>query len=55
MARYPTPFYGKQPRIAVLEERPTCHRCSWVWQLKDGRFLLKFISQACWAHRLLPA
>jgi hypothetical protein len=43
---------GRRPRTGVTAARPTCHRCSWVWQ--GGTFALKYLSAGCGIHRLVP-
>lgn len=46
---------GRRPRDDVLELRPTCNPCTWVFLLKAGRFWLKQIHGGCDLHRKLPA
>ena len=51
MAQHTRPEILRSFRSAISAVRPTCHLCSWTWDLKEATFRLLRPSAACLEHR----
>jgi hypothetical protein len=51
MPQHTRPEILRSIRATISAVRPTCHLCSWTWDLKEAKSRLLRPSQACLEHR----
>jgi hypothetical protein len=51
MPQHTRPEILRSIRATISAVRPTCHLCSWTWDLKEATFRLLRPSWSCLEHR----